>query len=485
MTRRRVTPSQLLAYLWLRLCQHLHQRHGSFSRWLIPWKAPSAPLPQEVCSSTGPAKGPKIGDANELSDISWEPAPGQLRFILGIDNAVFEAESQIGLALVHPTMGYDASSWQASNPGTPLPAPMNSYLAGGHMYRPRVVPRGPQGGGIREAKRKAIEKAKLKANLSRPDENGRRRKVILATAGSKEFVGTAIGVLMPQYTILVYDASTHLAFAPGQGTVFRLGDRMPRSKKVKEFQVDMSAVSSLQERDGSLPVPEKDHRRDDALSEPSGPQRILHHDPSGVGLPPVDANETPESEVPLYIQDLPRATSFLSTHPSPSHQTYHFPQRQPSTLYISVAVNMFSIKKLIYTSVALNTAGIGSMAIAILIKAKTRQSKAFVFHKFFDGTGPDGQGWSVRASPVHVALIGVLMPQYTILGYDANAQLCEETKRAVRDAPLALVYSVVASGIVGFLVRIALLFSIQDFEELSSLSADSGATEVRLDADMW
>ncbi|KAI4204072.1 MAG: hypothetical protein LQ350_001465 [Teloschistes chrysophthalmus] len=45
-------------------------------------------------------------------------------------------------ALIHPTMGYDASSWQASNPGKPLPAPMNSYLADGHMYHTSVVPRG-------------------------------------------------------------------------------------------------------------------------------------------------------------------------------------------------------------------------------------------------------------------------------------------------------------------------------------------------------
>ncbi|KAL8627428.1 hypothetical protein Q9189_006866 [Teloschistes chrysophthalmus] len=32
------------------------------------------------------------------------------------------------------TMGYDASSWQASNPGKPLPAPMDSYPAGGHLF---------------------------------------------------------------------------------------------------------------------------------------------------------------------------------------------------------------------------------------------------------------------------------------------------------------------------------------------------------------
>lgn len=132
-----------------------------------------------------------------------------------------------------------------------------------------------------------------------------------------------------------------------------------------------------------------------------------------------------------------------------------------------VAVNMFSIKKLrymIYVSIILNTVGVGSLAIAVLCKAQTLQSGTFVFLKFVDGTGPEGSGWSERASPAYVALLGILMPQYTILGYDASAHLCEETKRAVRDAPLGLVSSVLASGVVGFLVLLALLFSIQDLE---------------------
>ncbi|KAL8664194.1 MAG: hypothetical protein Q9202_003272 [Teloschistes flavicans] len=132
-----------------------------------------------------------------------------------------------------------------------------------------------------------------------------------------------------------------------------------------------------------------------------------------------------------------------------------------------VAVNMFSIKKLrymIYVSIILNTVGVGSLAIAVLCKAQTLQSGTFVFLKFVDGTGPEGPGWSERASPAYVALLGILMPQYTILGYDASAHLCEETKRAVRDAPLGLVSSVLASGVVGFLVLLALLFSIQDLE---------------------
>ncbi|KAL8690344.1 MAG: hypothetical protein Q9218_004185 [Villophora microphyllina] len=132
-----------------------------------------------------------------------------------------------------------------------------------------------------------------------------------------------------------------------------------------------------------------------------------------------------------------------------------------------VAVNLVSIKKLrlmIYTSIALNLVGIGCLAIAVLAKAKTHQSASFTFATFWDGTGPAGQGWSVRASPAYVAVIGILLPQFTILGFDSSAHLCEETRKAVRDAPIGLVLSVAASGVVGFLILISLLFSIQDLE---------------------
>ncbi|KAL8709783.1 MAG: hypothetical protein Q9220_005569 [cf. Caloplaca sp. 1 TL-2023] len=133
-----------------------------------------------------------------------------------------------------------------------------------------------------------------------------------------------------------------------------------------------------------------------------------------------------------------------------------------------VAINLFSIRKLrymIYTSIALNTIGIGCMIIAVLAKARTHQSAAFVFGKFFDGTGADDDpGWSIRASPAYVAATGVLMSQYTILGYDASAHLCEETRKAVRDAPIGLLSAIGVSAGIGFFVLLAMLFSIQDFD---------------------
>ncbi|KAI4255290.1 MAG: hypothetical protein L6R42_006810 [Xanthoria sp. 1 TBL-2021] len=123
-------------------------------------------------------------------------------------------------------------------------------------------------------------------------------------------------------------------------------------------------------------------------------------------------------------------------------------------LLSQVAVNLVSVHKLrymIYTSIALNS-------------PSNRWLR--VFGKFFDGTAADdnAEGWSIRASPAYVAATGVLVSQYTFTGYDASAHLCEETRRAVRDAPLGLLSASAASACLGFFVIVAMLFSIQDFD---------------------
>ena len=133
-----------------------------------------------------------------------------------------------------------------------------------------------------------------------------------------------------------------------------------------------------------------------------------------------------------------------------------------------VAINLLSVRSLrymIYTSIALNTLGVSCLAVAILAAAPKHMDAKFVFSKFFDGTGTDGaEGWSEKASPAYVAATGILMSQYTILGFDSSAHLCEETQKAVRDAPLGLLTSIAGSAVIGFFLILALLFSIQDFE---------------------
>jgi amino acid transporter len=82
-------------------------------------------------------------------------------------------------------------------------------------------------------------------------------------------------------------------------------------------------------------------------------------------------------------------------------------------------VNTFGVKTLRYLnniSIFLHSVGITALCIAILAKAPTHQPASFVFQKFYDGTGVDADGWSIRASPAYLALCGSLLTQYTLTG---------------------------------------------------------------------
>ncbi|EAQ92038.1 hypothetical protein CHGG_00273 [Chaetomium globosum CBS 148.51] len=131
-------------------------------------------------------------------------------------------------------------------------------------------------------------------------------------------------------------------------------------------------------------------------------------------------------------------------------------------------VNTFGVRILRHlnnVSIALHSAGITALCIAVLAKAPTHQPASFVFGRFHDGTGAEGaEGWSGRASAVYVAVCGALLSQYTLTGFDASAHLSEETRRASWSAPIGVVSSVGFSALFGFFVLMALLFSVQDFE---------------------
>lgn len=149
-----------------------------------------------------------------------------------------------------------------------------------------------------------------------------------------------------------------------------------------------------------------------------------------------------------------------------------------------VLVNCFGVKLLRYfndQSIVLHSIGVSAFAIAVLAKAPTHQSAKFVFATFYDGTGVDGIGWSMRASPAYVAVCGILMAQYTITGYDASAHLSEETNNASWNAPLGVLMSVGVSGVFGFFLILSLLFSIQDFPNTVSSSVGQPVTQILID----
>lgn len=140
------------------------------------------------------------------------------------------------------------------------------------------------------------------------------------------------------------------------------------------------------------------------------------------------------------------------------------------------------LRYLLYCAIAVNSVGVFSFIVAILVKAKTYQPASFVFQDFSDMTGPDGgPGWSTRASPAYVACIGALIGISNFVGYDASAHLSEETRRAAWVAPLGIVTSVGLSALTGFALIIALLFSIQDFEGVITSMCDQPVLQILID----
>lgn len=123
-------------------------------------------------------------------------------------------------------------------------------------------------------------------------------------------------------------------------------------------------------------------------------------------------------------------------------------------------VNTFGVhflKHLNNLSIFLHSVGVTAIAIAVLAKAPTHQSGKFVFGTFYDGTGLEGIGWSIRASPAYIAVCGSLMSQYTLTGFDASAHLSEETRNADWSAPIGVVSSVGFSALFGLFVLLGKL----------------------------
>ncbi|KAH9995321.1 APC amino acid permease [Russula vinacea] len=156
-----------------------------------------------------------------------------------------------------------------------------------------------------------------------------------------------------------------------------------------------------------------------------------------------------------------------------------------AVLFAQGAINTFGVRILKYlnnVSVWWHALGTTSLVIAILAAAPKLQSGKFVFRTFIDGTGVDGGiGWSQRASPAYVAVIGILMAQYTLTGFDASAHMTEETHNAARSGPIGIIMSIGVSAILGWFLLLGLLFSIQDYGRTVSSPTGEPVTQIFLD----
>ncbi|EFN58316.1 hypothetical protein CHLNCDRAFT_142334, partial [Chlorella variabilis] len=107
--------------------------------------------------------------------------------------------------------------------------------------------------------------------------------------------------------------------------------------------------------------------------------------------------------------------------------------------------------------------------VALLAVAPTHQSASYVFGHF---NKPDVG----IASSGLIFLLGLLMSQFTLTGYDASAHMTEETKDAAKSGPRGIVMTVVVSFFVGWLYLLALTFSIQNPDNLFDPASATGGT---------
>lgn len=136
-------------------------------------------------------------------------------------------------------------------------------------------------------------------------------------------------------------------------------------------------------------------------------------------------------------------------------------------LLLHAVVNTFRVRVVGFfntVSVWWHLIGVVVIVGALLIIPDKHQSPGFVFTEFVNNTG-----WG---SAVYVALIGLLMAQYTFTGYDASAHMTEETKNASVEGPKGIVRSIVVSWAAGFVLLFGLTFAIQSYN--GALESDTG-----------
>jgi amino acid transporter len=82
---------------------------------------------------------------------------------------------------------------------------------------------------------------------------------------------------------------------------------------------------------------------------------------------------------------------------------------------------------------------------------------------FENYSGPAGDDvWPASGSLVWLFLLGLLLPAYTVTGFDASAQTAEETIDPALNVPRGIVRAVLVSGVAGWIMLVAVVLAIPD-----------------------
>lgn len=151
-------------------------------------------------------------------------------------------------------------------------------------------------------------------------------------------------------------------------------------------------------------------------------------------------------------------------------------------LAVHGALNTFRVKlvtALSSVSVWWHVAGTAVIVVALLAVPSHHQSASFLFHS------KNLTGWSGPFAGSYVFLIGLLLAQYTLTGYDASAHMSEETQGAAQSGPRSMMRAIYVSIVAAFILNLAMTLAIQggskEYASVAGQGSVAGA-QIFLDA---
>ncbi|KAG9448994.1 hypothetical protein H6P81_008959 [Aristolochia fimbriata] len=117
---------------------------------------------------------------------------------------------------------------------------------------------------------------------------------------------------------------------------------------------------------------------------------------------------------------------------------------------------------------AWNVLGVFVLMIAIPTVATERASVKFVFTHF------NTENDVGIHSKLYIFVLGLLMGQYTLTGYDASANMTEETKNADKNGPRGIISAIGISILVGWAYLLGVTFAVTNIPNLLNPENDAG-----------
>ncbi|MFI9320207.1 amino acid permease [Kitasatospora aureofaciens] len=125
-------------------------------------------------------------------------------------------------------------------------------------------------------------------------------------------------------------------------------------------------------------------------------------------------------------------------------------------------------------SVWWHLAGVAIIVGALALLPERHASASSVFTEFVNRTGFHSQ--------FYVAMLGLLMAQYTLTGYDASAHMTEETQDAARSGPRGIVNAITVSLVAGWILLLGITFAIRDYDGALDSTTQVPPAQIFIDA---